>query len=457
MRKLLVLLPLVLAGCGDNGDGFGTSPQSDELVQHEPQISALVLSPDSATHMAGDGSVGVTAEFGYSDSGLDIVTIYVEISDGTSLSMPFPEAITTESGTHTEQFALSTDSVGSFTVEIWLVDELGAASNHVTAEFDVNAVADLVEWDAEWTNQLTALPFVLNDVVWDGEYFIAVGDRGTILRSADGIDWAERESGTDADLNAVAFDGTVIVAVGLDTMVLLSTDHGESWSIKNSGGRVTLRGVVIDASQIVAGGMDLNTGDVFMMRSLDRGDTWTILGSLPQKDHFVTDLIYANGLYVAATDVFSPLSDARVLVSLDGENWQSIVLRDEVAAIYTLVHDGERFIAGGGQNAVFASVDGFYWTQLETPAEMADITYGGAAWSGSRLVIHGGLTWWYWWAGVPPHQAAGISSIDGGVTWQVFDIDGYFESNGIAWGNGRFVSVGSTSAVTGEGAIYTSP
>ena len=48
-------------------------------------------------------------------------------------------------------------------------------------------------------------------------------------------------------------------------------------------------------------------------------------------------------------------------------------------------------------------------------------------------------------------------STDGGATWQVFDIDGYYESHGIAWGVGRFVSVGSTSAVSGEGAIYTLP
>ena len=457
MRKLLLLVPLFLGACGDNGAGFETFPQPAELVLHAPEIADLALSPSHAAIMDSDGSVSVTASFDFTDTGLDIATIRVDISDGTSYTIPFPETVNVASGTHTETFNISTATVGSFTVEVWLVDTLASTSNHAMVAFEVIDPAQASEWDAKWTNRLTGLPFGLSDVIWDGEYFIAVGDGGTILTSADGIAWAERESGTDAGLNAVAFDGTVIVAVGLDTTVLLSTDHGATWSIKNSAGHVSLGGVAVNASQIVTGGMDLNTGDVFMMRSLDLGENWAIVSSMPQKDHFVTKLIHANDLFVGATDVFSWLSDARVLVSLDGENWQSIVLRDEVAAIYTLVHDGERFIVAGGENAVFASVDGFYWTQLKTPEEMANITYGGAAWSGSRLVIHGGLTWWYWWIGTPPHQAAGISSIDGGVTWQVFDIDGYYESHGIVWGDGRFVSVGSTSAVSGEGAIYTLP
>ena len=90
-------------------------------------------------------------------------------------------------------------------------------------------------------------------------------------------------------------------------------------------------------------------------------------------------------------------------------------------------------------------------------AEMEKITFMGAAWSGSRLVIHGGITWWYWWVGAPPYQEAGITSTNGGATWEIFDIDGYYQTHGMAYGNGRFVSVGQTSAISAEGAIYTTP
>ena len=66
-------------------------------------------------------------------------------------------------------------------------------------------------------------------------------------------------------------------------------------------------------------------------------------------------------------------------------------------------------------------------------------------------MLAGGITWWYWWVGEPRSGPldVGLSSADGGQTWSTFNIDGYFQSNGMAWGNGRFVSVGA-------GAIYSS-
>ena len=49
----------------------------------------------------------------------------------------------------------------------------------------------------------------------------------------------------------------------------------------------------------------------------------------------------------------------------------------------------------------------------------------------------------------------GLSTADGGATWEIFNIDNDYASWGLAWGNGRFVSVGEKPAFTGEGAIYT--
>ena len=375
MRKLLVLLPLILAGCGTDGISVGTAPETSELAEHAPQIAELDLSPGYATFMDGGGRINVTAEFEFADTGLDIATVHVEISDGSRFTAPFPGTVVTESGMHTQQFEMSTATVGSYTVEVWLVDNLGATSNHETASFEVVAVAQI----DKWTNQLAGLPFALNDVIWDGENFIVVGDGGKILTSPDGVAWAERESGTDVDLAAVAYHGTNVVAVGLDTTVLLSTDHGENWALKPTGFSFAPRAVAMNASQIVIGGMAPDTSDAYIIRSLDGGASWILVEPLPKTKHFVTDLIYANGLFVATTDVFDWRSDARALVSLDGENWQEVILRDEVSASYAILHDGERFIAAGLENTVFASVDGFDWTELETPSEMDMITYMGAA------------------------------------------------------------------------------
>ncbi len=101
-------------------------------------------------------------------------------------------------------------------------------------------------------------------------------------------------------------------------------------------------------------------------------------------------------------------------------------------------------------------MDAYNWTELQTPVHEVD--YLSAAWNGSKLVVAGGITWWYWWGGITPsfERPVGISSTDGGQTWEIFNIDGYYQSRGMAWGDGRFVSVGQTTPVSGEGAIYTS-
>lgn len=444
MRKSVFILALLLAGCGGDGDGVGPPP----AVQHAPVISNLKLSPENVVYMAGGGETEVSAELTFSDAGADVQTLWVGMPDGTRLEFSEVSSVTT--GTVSEQIAMSTKVVGPFTVEVWLVDKAGDSSNHLTAKFEV--VSDVMP--AAWTRRLGGLPFELNDVVWTGSSFVAVGGDGKVLTSTDGTGWMERSSPAGVDLIAVASRGSDVVAVGSDATVVLSTDGGATWSIKHAGKQVRLAAVAISPSQIVTGGMELQTGNAFMMRSLDRGETWKVIDTLPQSGHFITDLIHANGLFVAGTDVFSPESDARVMVSVDGQVWHEIILRDDVAALYEVLHDGQQFIAAGSDATVFASPDGYNWRELNTPVDRID--YLSSAWNGSRLVVAGGITWWYWWVGTPSFERpVGLSSTEGGATWEIFNIDGYYQSNGMAWGNGRFVSVGQSTPVSGEGAIYS--
>jgi photosystem II stability/assembly factor-like uncharacterized protein len=446
---------LLFSACGSDSDnGFRALQATSQIppASTMPYILDLSLSPSSALEMNGGGTVSVTATLDFGDAGRDVSDVKVAISGGTELSFPYDELMVETEATMLCDFDISTVQAGSYEVEIWLVDKEGATSNHMTANFVV-----FVQVSGDWTGRLTGLPFILNDVLWDGDIFIAVGDSGAILTSADGLAWAEQDSGTSANLHAVASRGANIVVVGSDATVLLSSDNGKSWSIKHSGPRARLPAVAISPSQIVAGGMDKETGDAFIMRSEDLGDSWVVVQPLPQSEHCPIDLVYANGLFVAATGAFDPESDARVMVSVDGEIWQEVILRDESAAPYAILHDGTQFIAAGSHPSVFASADGYFWRELPTPIE--DVSYLSATWTGSKLVAAGGITWWYWWGGSQPsfERDAGLSSSDGGSTWEVFNIDGYYESRGMAWGSGRLVSVGQSTPISGEGAIYTSP
>ena len=444
MRKYLIYIALLLAGCGgDEGSAFPFIQQAQ--FEHVPRIISLELITSTADYMEGGGSVVVIAEINHQDVGLDIQTLWIRMPDGTTLS--FVESQTAETGTFSEGFVMSTEEIGAFNIEFWLVDKAGDASVHPTAEFTV--IADLQSSD--WTNRLSGLPHALRDVIWDGDAFVAVGDGGTVMTSADGITWAAIESGTGADLNAVAFYGLDIFAVG-DGIILHSTDHGTNWIVTDRPIEAGLEAVAINASQVVVGGQHIEWNTAIALISEDRGDTWRAVDSWPNEDLHMNDLVYRDGLFVAPTP---NALESWVTVSSDGKMWNEIAVSDEWAVNPdTIIHDGSQFILSGMDGAVFTSLDGLNWSRLQTPVR--DVFYRSAAWSGSKLVLAGATMCGGMWICHDPFDVPlGLSSTDGGKTWELFNIDSNYESSGLAWGNGRFVSVGDRPEFDEEGAIYT--
>lgn len=456
MRKYLFFFVFLLFGCSSDSESIVLSFPA----HYEPFISALVLSPNTVSYMDGGGSVVVTVTITYWGRDGDVQALWLRTPDGASQGFDdIPGAKTGEATTFTEELVIPTDRIGEFSFEAWLVNGAGNRSNSYFSGFDIN-------WDtqdSDWTSRLTGMP-ALRDVIWDGAVFIAVGDGGTVLTSADGIDWAARESGTDANLNAIAFFGTDIFAVGED-IVMLSTDHGESWATKYEPA-VDLIAVEVSPTQVVVGGADnypfgsdydgLAPTVPQVMISEDRGDTWQDADSVPGSDgafDVFEDLIYRDGLFVAVTG-------SGIQVSSDGKTWNEIIdVAKGAVAFSTIVHDGARFITAGYGAVLLTSFDGYNWTETQTPVK--DGRYFSAAWNGSELMLAGGLGPQICVQGMCPSFEGphGIASTEGGVTWEVFNIDspfedGWYDSLGLAWGNGSFVSVGSFWP-SGEGAIFT--
>jgi len=145
MRKyLFYFFALLLVGCGSNGDGSSPiEPEALPVESASPAISNLVVSPDTVLLMQGDGSVTAMAEFSFSDEDLDIETMHVDVSDGSSLSIPLA-SLATASGTLSEEFAVSTEESGILIIEVWLVDAAGNSSNRLSDAIVVqNPVAEI--------------------------------------------------------------------------------------------------------------------------------------------------------------------------------------------------------------------------------------------------------------------------------------------------------------------------
>jgi predicted regulator of Ras-like GTPase activity (Roadblock/LC7/MglB family) len=402
------------------------------VSEHPPEITSVILSPDSAHYMEGDGSVVVTAEISFSDAGRDIETLWARMPDGTTID--FDLDIAEATGSFTRDFTMSTQRVGELAVEFWLVDRTLNESALHFANFAF--VFDSARSD--WTSRLE-VPQPLYDVVWDGQVFIAVGHAGAIWTSADGLVWEAQTSGTSRDLYAVAAYGGDIFAVSGAT-VLMSTDHGETWNLRSQPGYILLTAVAVNVSRIAAIGVDASFV-AKIAKSEDRGDTW-------QVDDFVawaSDLIYQNEIFLATT------GDS-VVLSSDGELWSETLVdeRDTLGWLWVAIHDGDQFFVAGEEGTVLSSADGFNWTRIPTPN--ANVDYRSAARDGSRLLLAGGVSYEDWEEGV--YYPFGLSTADGGATWEVFDIEAGFQSNSMAWGNGRFVSVG-WMLDSDRGAIYT--
>ena len=316
---------------------------------------------------------------------------------------------------------------------------VGCDDNSIGLVVNPDTGQALVPDESDWTVRLS-VPLPLNDVAWDGQVFIAVGYGGAILTSVDGIDWVARESATEDVLTAVTAFGSDIYAVG-GPGVLLSTDHGETWTVVARPFGFIGTAVAANSSHIVVMGTVPDLGIPRITISEDHGETWQTMNF----SWSTGDLIYRKGLFITP-------SSYGVLVSTDGKQWNEIIVYEEEPGMNEIVvHDDSQFFVATDDGTVFSSFDAFNWTELSTP--LADVDYMGAAWSGTQLMLAGGVRS-YQNRHDGTYRPIGISSSDGGENWDIFGIDIGYESHGLAWGNGRFVSVGR-SALTDEGAIYT--
>lgn len=104
---------------------------------------------------------------------------------------------------------------------------------------------------------------------------IAVGNAGTILRSADnGATWASVATGVIDDLLRVATSGRFWFVVGRAGTFLKSEDDGQSWSLISTGSAADFTDVAVSGSKLwIAGGVDL-------LRSIDRGATWSLISGI---------------------------------------------------------------------------------------------------------------------------------------------------------------------------------
>jgi photosystem II stability/assembly factor-like uncharacterized protein len=207
---------------------------------------------------------------------------------------------------------------------------------------------------------------LLLDGALAGADIIAVGERGTILRSADpGAGWQRIASPTRATLTAVSFATLAAPrlgwAVGHDALILATTDGGRTWVKQFQGENLQdsfLDVLALDAQRVLAVG-----AYGLALATTDGGRTWEKRKFSEEDTHFNRITRGPSGtLYLAG-------ERGTLLRSADrGETWQSIAAPYEGSFYGVLPLDGRTLIAHGLRGHVYHSADdGASWRLIATP------------------------------------------------------------------------------------------
>ncbi len=261
--------------------------------------------------------------------------------------------------------------------------------------------------------------------------------------------WTELNSGTDVDLYALGVPASdVVYAGGIGGVLRKSVDGGTTWSTVNTGTTQNIFLVYF---------LDANTGFIggnerMLKRTVNGGQTWTNVypNNLPSNFRFREISFVDNNIGYVVGGVSG--TSGKVLKTIDGGvTWTTTALNasDVVAGVkfisaedgFASDYDGNlyRTTSGGDSWVLLQSGISEYLFEIDFDANNAGIvvgdngtflrtTNGGNSWSNinsgigdyiTSLQFHNGYSAFAVGGDVNANTATMLSTIDGGITWDV--------------------------------------
>lgn len=268
------------------------------------------------------------------------------------------------------------------------------------------------------------------------DLYIAVGDDGALLSSADATTWTVRTSGVALALHAVTWGADHYVAVGQAGTILESAD-GVTWNAASSPSTRDLYAVVHHDDRFFAVGGDNSVGAETLV-SFD-GRTWTRPEFAPLK-HVLTDLASDGANLVTLGTYDATLQSFGLFTWTDGTGWTQRVDGGVVARYDAVAAGSPAFVAIGNAGAIYTE-DTVTWTStlpLVGATEMKDLIATPGGWlavgvAGQSLTSSDGLQW-------VSHAGAAAQNLQG-----------------VTAGGGLYVAVGDGGTIvsSGDGVTWT--
>jgi hypothetical protein len=216
--------------------------------------------------------------------------------------------------------------------------------------------------------------------------FVAVGEHGSRMSSADGIAWKHLNIGKEGEVYCGVCFGqgrfVVLGTYGGDNLFSTTTD-GMKWRVEKRTSRVgNVRGIGFGKGTFLALGGDAGFGTYAQPCGIASADglTWSDFFSFPGKS-ILRRVAFGNGRFVGVGD------SGRRAVSLDGRKWTDM---PDVKAVDTLVdiaYGNGVFVGVGLHGLRMTSEDGLKWTDRQAGEEGEHLN--SILWTGDRFVAVG--------------------------------------------------------------------
>jgi len=271
------------------------------------------------------------------------------------------------------------------------------------------AVANEPDWGLENANFQASL----FHVEFLNSRFLAVGNRGIVLESSNGIHWTHRDIPECSRVEGIAYGNTTYVAVGdgCGSYIWRSSDL-ESWTGELVSGLNQMHDVEWNGQEFVAVG---KAGEIW---SSSDGQSWSQEISPATSD--LRSVVWSGTFLVAVGD------DSTIVYRTVTSGWSDSVSGVSGAGdIRRVAWGGGKFVAVAEDGIMRATVPGS-WTLAPTPNGM--VVLAGITWTGTYYVATG----FY----------GKIAKSTDAATWNIVPQTIYQHLRGAAWSGDTLVVVG---------------
>ncbi|MEO7426080.1 MAG: hypothetical protein ABI036_12905 [Fibrobacteria bacterium] len=267
----------------------------------------------------------------------------------------------------------------------------------------------------------------LDEVIWAGTQWVAVGDTRTLFTSVDGRNWIDRRTSSIGEsYRNLVWTGTKLFATGVKSNSLLTSSDGIRW--ENAA-------VDLPKFRILTwtGLRFIGVGVNDSLYTSEDGAAWT--------ERLASDSVsYLNALVWTGKEAIGLETNGRILKSSDGIGW-SESRTDSDGPLFGIAWTGNKYVIVGGNPScpILNSADAASWTCSQgLPSMKAGYSILSTLWTGKQFVS----------VGIGPNNSPSVlATSPDGLNWTPRLFDPGFKFRSVAWNGKSFVAVGAKNSI----------